>query len=512
MTLLAQRSQPVELSTHSRAETAPLKVRRLIAPSIFDVVMLLVGLTILVYASDRLINSDGDMPRHLRVGEIIIADRTLPIIDELSHTKHGESFLAFEWGSEVLYAFAYRLAGLPGVVAFAGLIIGATYATVALLMHRKGVHPILMVLALGAGVTIAMVHWLPRPHLISALGAAIVLGILERERPTRPWIMLPVFMVWANLHGAFLWGLALIGLYAFGSGLEWLTTGRSEEWLSHTIHRFQMLLFAVLGSLINPFGIDLHTHVITYLNETYILSITADFSSPNFQETGPQILLAIVLLMFTAFALLRTRPSFPQLLVIIATVAFAMHAIRNFPLFAVTAIPLFVIHIDSFLRRLLSRIGIVHRPVTPHLSAPGLWSIVGIATIFWIAANGTERLPITQAFSNDVFPVAAVQHARENNLQGTMFNEFVWGGYIIHAWPEQLVFIDAQTAFYGEALTREYIQTITLQSGWRDTLDRREIDVVIMPANWPMVVELAREPGWDTWFEDETAVILVRAD
>ena len=51
-----------------------------------------------------------------------------------------------------------------------------------------------------------------------------------------------------------------------------------------------------------------------------------------------------------------------------------------------------------------------------------------------------------------------------------MFNNFIWGGYLLHAWPEQRVFIDGGTDHYGEKLFNEYIQVWNLDPGWRDVL------------------------------------------
>ena len=51
-----------------------------------------------------------------------------------------------------------------------------------------------------------------------------------------------------------------------------------------------------------------------------------------------------------------------------------------------------------------------------------------------------------------------------------MFNNFIWGGYLLQAWPEQRVFIDGGTDHYGEQLFNEYIQVWNLEPGWRDVL------------------------------------------
>lgn len=512
MTATSPRAVPDTATTSSRSTYGLAIFRRLLKPSLFDCILILLALMCLTISSSHLINSDGDMPRHLRVGEQIIESRSLPQTDVLSFTKFGEEFLAFEWGSEVLFALAYAGAGLPGVTLLTGLIVGLTFGMVVVLLERSRVHPLVIIPAVFIAIPVSMIHWLPRPHMFSALGAIVVLTILERSDSKRPWIMLPVFAIWANLHGAFLWGLTLIGLYAAGSLLELVVSGGGQEWIRKTICRIQMLMFALLGSLLTPFGMELHKHVIGYLNEDFILSVTGDFVSPNFQKVGPQIFLASLLVIVAGMAIARYRPSFPHLLVILATTAFSLHAVRNIPFYAVTAIPVFAIYFNPAVQGWLRSRGNDSERQEDRRVMPGLWSIIGVAGLILVAIHGAGSPAITSEFSNDTFPVDAVAYAREQQLQGHMFNEFLWGGYIVHAWPEQRVYIDAQTAFYGEELTREYGRLISLAAGWRETLDARDIDMVIMPINWPIVLELEREPGWDVWYQDDIATILVRSE
>ncbi len=69
-----------------------------------------------------------------------------------------------------------------------------------------------------------------------------------------------------------------------------------------------------------------------------------------------------------------------------------------------------------------------------------------------------------------------------------MFNNFIWGGYLLHEWPEQRVFIDGGTDHYGEKLFNEYIQVWNLEPGWRDVLKRWDIDsgaAAARAAGWP---------------------------
>lgn len=90
-----------------------------------------------------------------------------------------------------------------------------------------------------------------------------------------------------------------------------------------------------------------------------------------------------------------------------------------------------------------------------------------------------------------------------------MFNNFIWGGYLLYRlWPEQTVFIDGQTDFYGEALTREYTQVMTLAAGWESVLEKYDVSWVIVQSDKPLVKALQEETRWTVVYQDTTATIL----
>ena len=65
-----------------------------------------------------------------------------------------------------------------------------------------------------------------------------------------------------------------------------------------------------------------------------------------------------------------------------------------------------------------------------------------------------------------------------------MFHEFAWGGYLVFAWPEQRIFIDGGTDFFGEDLFKEYSRVKQRQPGWRDVLKRWDISLALLQRKW----------------------------
>src|SRR5215217_3806018 len=111
---------------------------RLRPPSIPAVVFGLLAVVVPIALQIPVLNSDGDLARHLRHGRYMLEHGGLIRMDPFSFTHPGAPFVGFEYGSQLLYALAERLGGLPAVAILAGLLIATTYgALTALLLGRR---------------------------------------------------------------------------------------------------------------------------------------------------------------------------------------------------------------------------------------------------------------------------------------------------------------------------------------------------------------------------------------
>ncbi len=234
--------------------------------------------------------------------------------------------------------------------------------------------------------------------------------------------------------------------------------------------------------------------------------------SPDFHTINGKIFLLVLLSVIAALAWSRRRPTVPVLLVLLATIAFALISQRNIELFALTALPLVALHLDAewralpFLRRAKA---VFQREYAGEHAGVGA-GVVAILLAALAAAGGSVAgvTVIPNRFAEEAFPVRAVAKAREARLDGRMFHHFIWGGYLLHEWPEQRVFIDGGTDHYGEKLFNEYIQVWNLDPGWREVLKRWDITLTLVPPESRLADELVRDHGWWIWYCDSTAVIL----
>ncbi len=92
-----------------------------------------------------------------------------------------------------------------------------------------------------------------------------------------------------------------------------------------------------------------------------------------------------------------------------------------------------------------------------------------------------------------------------------MFNEFNWGGYLLfRLWPRELVFVDSQSDFYGEALMRNYQSILDGNAGSKLLLDEYQVEWAIIQTQSPLADLLSSDHEWAVVYLDKVAVIAAR--
>jgi hypothetical protein len=195
---------------------------------------------------------DSDVYWHLVVGQWIVDHRAVPHVDPFSFTMHGAPWITSAWLSEILYLGAFKLAGWAGPVILAALSVAAAFFLLTrLLLKRLPTMPVMILV--GAGMLITAPHMFARPHvlvfpLFVLWTSAIIQAAEERRAPSLAY--LPLIALWANLHGSFTLGLALIAPFAFEA--LWTADKSARRVLAIQWLRFGLL--ALGAACITPYG------------------------------------------------------------------------------------------------------------------------------------------------------------------------------------------------------------------------------------------------------------------
>jgi hypothetical protein len=368
------------------------------------------------------------------------------------------------------------------------------------------------------GIAASQIHVLPRPHIFTYLLTAIWITLLERVTKEKPeyWWALPLLMLaWANMHGMFVLGMVILTIYIAGDFLE----QPSRAWF--TSHRAKSLLlaagFSLVATFLSPSGPGIWDIVASLGSNSYITSRIPEYQSANFHLPGTWPFLILLILTLVGLARSKMQVSWNYTLLAAAFGGLALYSSRMIPIFSIVVTPVAGVVVADWLRNepILRRLWTVEANVTKINSASN--GLVWIPVIVFLAAgllrSGVKLDPLGQGnrFDPRFFPLEAVSWLDAHPQTGHMFNEFDWGGYLLlRLWPRQQIFMDGHTHIYGEALTREYEQVITLSPAWQDILEKYDVGWVILRRNAPVVQALERQPDWEIVYQDSTAAIMHR--
>jgi hypothetical protein len=183
--------------------------------------------------SSQTIFNDGDVSWHIATGQWIIDHRALPSVDPFSFTRGGTPWVPIEWGAELLFAAAYRLAGYGGVAALVTAALIALHALVFVNATRWLRAALVPVVAMDF-VLVPML--LARPHVLTwpLLALWTWLMVRARDRDRAPPLAAALLMtVWANLHGSFVFGLAIAAVFGLEALISSADRGRAfRQWLA----------------------------------------------------------------------------------------------------------------------------------------------------------------------------------------------------------------------------------------------------------------------------------------
>ena len=466
---------------------------------------------------------DGGTGWHIRTGQRILATRSVPRSDPFSLSTTGRPWFAWEWLYEAGLGAAYNLAGLNGAVSVTGVLLAATFAWLFRIMRARGADLatalVFLLLALGTSA----IHLYVRPHVVSWLFTLAWWKLLEDAREQdepKHLIWLPASMVlWVNVHGGFLFGLGLLGIYLLEAVCRiWSRHDRlTRDWLRAMA---LVSVASVLGTFVNPYGYRLHVHIYKYLTDSFLMKHIQEFQPPNFRGFSELFFAFMLVLTAAGVALVPKKPSLREILVLLFAGWSGFYASRNLPvssiLVAVVAAPyLSQAWQDYFQRRAGTRGGMRFIDRLGALDAAlrsGLWPAIAVALVLVATLRGGTiggaHLMDAQ-FDSSRFPVAAMNFMEARGIKEPVFSPDQWGGYLIYR-NYLGVLVDDRHDLYGDEFFKQYLKIVGVEPGWQLALNRTGAEYVLMPAGSPLSAALRSEPEWTEDYRDNVSVLLER--
>jgi hypothetical protein len=436
--------------------------------------------------------NDGDTWSHVATGDWILAHRAVPRADPFSLTFAGAPWTAHEWLSEALLALAHRVGGWSGVVLLTAAAAGAAVYVVTRRAARDLTGPALIALGI-LGVALMSGGLLARPHVLAlpvlALWADQLFSARERDG-SPPLAAVALITLWANLHGGFVFGLALIGPFA----AEALWRAPMERRLA-AFRDWAVFGLASLGAaLITPFGLQGLLFPFKLLDLAYLRQV-GEWQPENFAHPGPLEFALIGLIGLALTKPLRLAPL--RLLLLIGLIHMSLQHVRHEMLLAMIA-PMLIA------RPIADAIGAraeAAKPVPRGLAA-------GAIAVALVIAGARFAAPIHRVDSPTA-PIGALAAVPEDLRERPVLNGYGFGGYFIYRGLRP--FIDGRADMFGDAFLARYSRIQSGDSGaLAAALKQYDIAWTIFAPGQGAVAAMDREPGWRRIHADAFAVVHAR--
>jgi hypothetical protein len=450
--------------------------------------------------------ADPDIWWHLATGRWILAHHAVPATDPFSSFGAGKPWTAYSWLFDIVVQVLFRSLGYMSVVVLEVMVRVAL--SVALFHLVRGSLPRFW---RAAAITLLSMYGMsyvigPRPGMLTILFAIMELDILLAARrggtSQKLWLLPLMMVVWVNWHIEFVYGLLLLGVFAveplvartwpFQTGAPADLWPARQGWLA--------LAATFLATLVNPYGGRIYSTVSLLMHQPITFSQIEEVRAMTFRV--PQNY--VVLLLFLAAAIAvgwrrEKRLLWPALLTVAAILAFRSVK-ESWFLAVVSACAL----ADGWAADATEGL----RPVT---NRQRLAAAVCVVAVFSVAYRhygvSNDFLEMGVNGSN---PVPAAQYIEQHHLQGPLYNDFGWGGYLIWRLPGLPVAIDGRTNVHGDERVGHFQEMWRAKPIWADDPELSQANIVLGSKDRALTSVLRLDSRFKIVYEDVQAVVFQR--
>jgi hypothetical protein len=442
-----------------------------------------------------------DLAYHLRAGDIMLHTRAILRTDVFTAAAYGKPWLNQQWLAQIVLATWFQLGGWFGLVVLRALLMGMVLAFVFLACRAAGAGTKrAALLTLAAGVLLPAGFQL-RPQLLGMLCFAATAWLVARRHrhPLGVWVVIPITVLWANMHGSFFMAPLLLGL-------AWV----EDRWVRGRGAR--TLLLAGLGSLlattVNPFGYRVWSYAAGLATDPVIRRTIAEWQPPTIETyTGVAFFLSVLGVAALLIARVRRPVPWRSLLPLAVFLAIGLIAMRGVYWWAMVA-PI-----------VLSGV-LVEGPAPAQRRDPagpvnttivGLLAVAVLGILLQWAPYSGQVMPDPNRLS---FAPAGITRELRGVLRPgeLMFEAQGWGSWLELEFPQNRVVVDSRIEVLPQNVWWKYYAVSRGVEGWQATLDSWHVDVAVLARDEQpdLIPKMEADPGWQLVYEDADGLIFRR--
>ncbi|MFI5095206.1 MAG: hypothetical protein ACHQIK_17355 [Candidatus Acidiferrales bacterium] len=465
--------------------------------------MFLLASVIVGYAPRGITIGESDIWWHLLNARNLLQYHSLSGIDTHTFTVAGSPWISYEWLSEIPFFLAFRAAGLQGIVVVYSAVMVLIFTGVYYRSLRAGADCKDAAVATLGGICIGCVSLAPRTLLFGWLCLTGVLLVLDRFRRTAKglWVLPPLFVLWINLHGSWVYGMVVLVL-TIASGLVQGEWGRvvANRWSTAELKKLLLALAASSVALFaNPFGYKLVWYPFDFLlHQQGVMQGSQYWLPVDFSTFNGKLALGLIFVLLAAALFSRRRWRLDEVLLTAFALWEGLSHLRFLDFAALIMVPILAPRLNLF--------SPYQREVDkPWLNAGIMAAVLGSIIFFFPSAAKLQQQ------MEDEYPQAALAFMQQQHINGRIFNSVEFGGYMEWNAPELRPFIDGRgDIFIYNGIFNDYDGAAVIRQPF-EVLDKYRIDYVLLERTWPLAYLLEHSPAWRLIYEDKVAVLFERA-
>jgi len=466
---------------------------------------------------------DPDFWWHLRTGQLILQQHGLLATDPYTYTAVGRHWVMHEWGTELLFAVLHAVGGLALIVGVLSLVTWLGILCIYLNAGLRRPHYVALALGILLGVVAGYPIWGPRAQMITF--ALTCLFILLAERQLRVggravWALVPLTLLWCNLHAGFLVGLAFVGLMlvadAVGSRL-----GHPNVASPARRRRLGLVLLVCVGVvLLNPNGLGIYLYPFETQGSSAQQTLIEEWHSPNF-HMRELVAFEIMLLSLVAAAIVNRRLNPRDAALLLVATALSLQSVRHIALFVAACTPIWTEQMSLLGERVQTarRGGAPARPRPRRDSVVRGALVLALMSVVMAGYLGGQLMPALRARASDLSyaqdqPVCAARWLAASRGGLRIFNQYGEGGYLAYRLygHGDRVFIFGDAALMGDASLLRYGQVADLGPDWDHILRSSGTDLVLFDTHTALDQLLRDSPNWSRVYSDARSDAFVSKD
>lgn len=427
----------------------------------------------------------------------------LPTVELFAYTARLPVSIQHEWGAGAVALIFLIAAGASGLVALKFLLTAPVFLSFWRQAHAlRSLWPTASLLACIAApmVSYSNVPVCAQAYSLAIFSTLLWLLVLDWQgNRSWPFLFLPLFVLWVNLHGGFAVGLGVLSVYAF----EQLLRRRPYAHLT-------LLLVCCLACVaLNPYGFDFYRNILHGLSmeRVGVTEWRPFWPVKSITFRGTAFLLSLFV---AAYALRHAGPRRFHGGLMLGLMALAtFRAEKVVPLYAVVWFGV-VLRASRFVTaaRALDRF----RNREPGTLLVVCAAIVPVCATHFLAASPWElSVPGTAGRSGSILlvnPVGPVDYLRAHGFRGNVMTPFEQGAYVSwKLYPAVKVGCDSRyEVAYHPAWVHRVVEMYKnpVQSGWQQVLAQYPTDLVLVSRNRQLDAEISRSPQWHRVYIDDT--------